>query len=72
MQSGAIMTTATASQPATQLPSLIPREILFGNPERARPQLSPDGQYLSYIAPDEKNILQVWLRTWHSDVLLDL
>ncbi len=57
------MTTATASQPATQLPSLIPREILFGNPERARPQLSPDGQYLSYIAPDEKNILQVWLRT---------
>ena len=57
------MTTATASQPATQLPPLIPREILFGNPERARPQLSPDGQYLSYIAPDEKNILQVWLRT---------
>jgi dipeptidyl aminopeptidase/acylaminoacyl peptidase len=57
------MTTATASQSATQLPPLIPREILFGNPERARPQLSPDGKYLAYIAPDEKNILQVWLRT---------
>jgi dipeptidyl aminopeptidase/acylaminoacyl peptidase len=57
------MTTATASQPATQLPPLIPREILFGNPTRARPQLSPDGQYLTYIAPDDKNILQVWLRT---------
>lgn len=56
------MTTATASQPATQLPPLIPREILFGNPTRARPQLSPDGQYLSYLAPDENNILQVWLR----------
>lgn len=57
------MTTATASQPATQLPPLIPRDILFGNPERTRPQLSPDGKYLAYIAPDEKNVLQVWLRT---------
>lgn len=57
------MTTATASQPTTELPPLIPREILFGNPTRARPQLSPDRQYLTYIAPDDKNILQVWLRT---------
>lgn len=57
------MTTATASQPATQLPPIIPREILFGNPKRARPQLSADGKYLAYVAPDEKNILQVWLRT---------
>ena len=57
------MTIATASQSATQLPPLIPRETLFGNPERTRPQLSPDGQYLAYIAPDEKNVLQVWLRT---------
>ncbi len=57
------MTTATDSQPATQLPPLIPREILFGNPKRTRPQLSPDGQYLAYLAPDEKNVLQVWLRT---------
>ncbi|MBD1807626.1 S9 family peptidase [Microcoleus sp. FACHB-SPT15] len=57
------MTTATASQSATQLPPLIPRETLFGNPERTRPQLSPDGKYFAYIAPDEKNVLQVWLRT---------
>ena len=57
------MTIATANQSATQLPPLIPRETLFGNPERTRPQLSPDGQYLAYIAPDEKNVLQVWLRT---------
>lgn len=57
------MTTATASPSATQLPPLISREILFGNPERARPQLSPDGKYFAYIAPDEKNVLQVWLRT---------
>ncbi|MGF1495543.1 MAG: S9 family peptidase [Elainellaceae cyanobacterium] len=46
-----------------QLPPLIPREVLFGNPERARPQLSPDGRYLAYLAPDDQNVLQVWLRT---------
>ncbi len=57
------MTTATASEAGTQLPPLIPREVLFGNPKRARPQLSPDGKYLAYLAPDEKNVLQVWLRT---------
>jgi dipeptidyl aminopeptidase/acylaminoacyl peptidase len=48
---------------ATALPPLIPREILFGNPEKTSPQLSPDGKYLAYIAPDENNVLQVWLRT---------
>lgn len=56
------MTTATASQLQTQLPPLIPREILFGNPERTRPQLSPDGQHLAFIAPDGNDVLQVWLQ----------
>src|SRR3546814_10257316 len=28
---------------------LIPRDALFGNPERANVQLSPDGKYLSWI-----------------------
>ncbi|VXD12161.1 S9 family peptidase [Planktothrix paucivesiculata] len=48
---------------ATELPPLIPRDLLFGNPERTSPSLSPEGKYLAYIAPDEKNILQVWLKT---------
>ncbi|WP_138498609.1 S9 family peptidase [Nostoc sp. PA-18-2419] len=52
-----------SSTTVTSLPPLIPREILFGNPEKASPRLSPDGKYLAYIAPDEQNILQVWLRT---------
>lgn len=56
------MTTTTVNKPETQLPTLIPREILFGNPERTSPQLSPDGKYIAYIAPDDRNILQVWLR----------
>ncbi|HEY9847032.1 MAG TPA: hypothetical protein V6D03_12670, partial [Candidatus Caenarcaniphilales bacterium] len=45
------------------LTPLIPRDILFGNPERANPKISPDGNYLTYIAPDENNVLQVWIRT---------
>lgn len=42
---------------------LIPRQVLFGNPERTNPQLSPDGKYLAYLAPDSRDVLQVWLRT---------
>lgn len=41
---------------------LIPRDILFGNPSRVGPQLSPDGKRLAYIAPDE-GVLNVWVRT---------
>lgn len=57
------MQTSTLQQPKTELPPLIEREILFGNPEKTSPQLSPDGKYLAYIAPDEHNVLQVQLRT---------
>jgi dipeptidyl aminopeptidase/acylaminoacyl peptidase len=46
-----------------QLPPLIPREVLFGNPERVDPKISPDGKYLAYRAPDEQNVLQLWVRT---------
>jgi dipeptidyl aminopeptidase/acylaminoacyl peptidase len=45
------------------LPPLIPRTVLFGNPEKLSPKLSPDGRLLAYLAPDQKNVLQVWLRT---------
>lgn len=57
------MQTSTIQQPKTELPPLIDREILFGNPEKTSPRLSPDGKYLAYIAPDENNVLQVQLRT---------
>jgi dipeptidyl aminopeptidase/acylaminoacyl peptidase len=57
------MQTANAAPAIAQLPPLIPRDILFGNPERTQPRLSPDGRYLAYIAPDESNVLQVWLQT---------
>ena len=46
-----------------ELPPLISRDILFGNPERTRPRLSPDGKHLAWLAPDPKNVLQVWVKT---------
>ncbi len=42
---------------------LIPRAALLGNPEKASPKLSPDGKRLAWLAPDEKNVLQAWVRT---------
>jgi dipeptidyl aminopeptidase/acylaminoacyl peptidase len=41
---------------------LIPRKILFGNPEKAGAQISPDGRMLAYLAPEE-GVLNVWVRT---------
>ena len=46
-----------------ELPPLIPRDILFGNPERTSPALSPDGKRLAWLAPDTNNVLQVWVKT---------
>ncbi len=45
---------------------LIPREVLFGNPERTKPQLSPDGKRLAWLQPD-KGVLQVWVQTLGQD-----
>ncbi len=41
---------------------LISRDLLFGNPERTRPNLSPNGEQIAWLAPDEKDVLQVWVR----------
>ena len=53
-------TTATPSAPAATEVELIPRDALFGNPERANVQISPDGKYLSWIAPVD-GVLNVWI-----------
>ena len=39
---------------------IIPRKLLFGNPDKASPQLSPDGRFLSYLAPVD-GVLNVWV-----------
>jgi dipeptidyl aminopeptidase/acylaminoacyl peptidase len=39
---------------------LIPRSVLFGNPERTSPQLAPDGGSLAWIAPRD-GVLNLWV-----------
>jgi dipeptidyl aminopeptidase/acylaminoacyl peptidase len=51
---GAAMTSATQAVP------LIPREALFGNPTRAAGQISPDGKWLSWLAPRD-GVLNIWV-----------
>lgn len=55
-----LMTSCGADNNKATVP-LIPRKILFGNPERVSPQISPDAAYLAYLAPDGNGVLNVWL-----------
>src|SRR5947209_12872673 len=43
---------------STGLPPLIDREVLFGNPEIAAAQISPNGKYLAFLKPwkDTRNV----------------
>ena len=57
----AAMTPAARATPASlQDIELIPRDALFGNPERANVQISPDGKYLSWVAAVD-GVLNVWV-----------
>ena len=49
-----LMPRAAASEPP-----LIPREVLFGNPEIAAVDLSPDGKRLVFLAP-YNGVLNLW------------
>jgi dipeptidyl aminopeptidase/acylaminoacyl peptidase len=51
---GAAMTTQAEAAP------LIPRDALFGNPTRAQGQISPDGKWLSWLAPRD-GVLNIWV-----------
>jgi hypothetical protein len=39
---------------------LIPRKVLFGNPDRSQVRISPDGATLSWLAPRD-GVLNVWV-----------
>ncbi len=51
---------------STTAVELIPRNILFGNPDKASPQVSPDGTRMAYLAP-VNNVLNVWVGTIGKD-----
>ncbi|MGK7875329.1 MAG: alpha/beta fold hydrolase [Xenococcaceae cyanobacterium] len=44
-----------------QLPPLIDRKLFFGNPEILGAQLSPDGQFMSFIKP-LNGVLNIWVK----------
>lgn len=54
LASAAQQTTAPTPTP------LIPRDILFGNPDRAALRVSPDGRHLSFLAP-VNGVLNLWV-----------
>src|SRR5437764_1029990 len=56
-----------ANYAKAELPPLIPRSVLFANPARTEPRLSPDGRRLAWLAPDSKKVLQIWVKTTGKD-----
>jgi dipeptidyl aminopeptidase/acylaminoacyl peptidase len=53
-------TAGPVAPPGNPSNDLIPREVFFGNPERANVQLSHDGKMLSWLAPAD-GVLNVWV-----------
>ncbi len=58
-----VLLTAARLAARAEIPPLIPRDVLFGNPARVSPNLAPDGKRLAWIAPNTNNVLQVWVKT---------
>jgi hypothetical protein len=62
-----LLLVAAAALPAASIPALaqtdaplIPREKIFGNPTKTAGRLSPDGKYLSWIAPRD-GVLNIYV-----------
>jgi dipeptidyl aminopeptidase/acylaminoacyl peptidase len=57
---------ASATEASTPKPvpradsSLLPRQLIFGNPDRTAPKVSPDGRWLAWTAPKE-GVLNVYV-----------
>ncbi len=59
---GCLLLASCGTQVTETETKLIPREVVFGNPEKAAPRLSPDGIQISYLAP-VNDVLNVWVGT---------
>src|SRR5690349_4667302 len=46
---------------AEGLPPLLDRELLFGNPEIAGAQISPDGKFIAFLKP-YKDTRNIWVK----------
>ncbi len=49
-------------QAKAQLPPIIDRELIFGNPEIAGAQISPDGKFIAFVKP-LNDVRNVWVKT---------
>lgn len=60
------MSYSSQAHALTQIPTktaatpLIPRQVLFGNPDKVNVSSSYDGKYITYIAPKD-GVLNIWL-----------
>ena len=55
---GGLSTFALAAVSADR--ALIPRSAIFGNPEREGARISPDGKYISFLAPRD-GVMNIWV-----------
>ena len=51
---------APKKEPPRADPTLLPRSVLFSNPDRAMPTISPDGKRLAYLSSVD-GVLNVWV-----------
>jgi dipeptidyl aminopeptidase/acylaminoacyl peptidase len=58
----AVIVPVSADQSTTAVApvQVIPRDVLFGNPDRAALRVSPDGRHLSFLAP-VNGVLNLWV-----------
>jgi dipeptidyl aminopeptidase/acylaminoacyl peptidase len=47
---------------------VIPRNVLFGNPQRVNPRIAPDGERLAWVAPRD-GVLNVWVAPLRDGVI---
>ena len=52
--------TSATPHPLDKVAPLIPRHVLFGNPDKAMARMSHDGKRLAYLAPVD-DVLNVWV-----------
>jgi dipeptidyl aminopeptidase/acylaminoacyl peptidase len=60
MNRRALLLIACLLAPLARAATIIPRTVLFGNPERSLPRMSPDGSQIAWLAPDSNGVLNVW------------
>lgn len=62
---------SASSAASAAAPSLVPHEVLFGNPKHTQVRVSPDGRWFSYLAPSKDGVLNVWIARRAADGSLE-